>query len=328
MNVGVDAVITVKLFSDATGELTVTVNGKDYTANVVNGRATVSVSDLKAGTYDVVAKYSGDNNYNAAVATSSFTVSKVDSTMDVAVDGIVFGGDLTVDVVLPVDATGEVIITVDGTSYTAGINDGKATQVVKDLTAGSHVVVVKYAGDDKYTAVEIAKGVNVAKAQPVLGVVIADVDYGNGFVIEATLTGVNGAPLSGNVIVTVAGKEYIVEVTDGKGIATGDKLAAGTYGFAAVWAGNDNYNAVAENGDFKVNKIDSTVAVNADDIKVGENVTVTVNVPTDATGDVIIIVDGVDYTVAIENGKAVKTIADLKANDYTCLLYTSDAADE
>ena len=324
INVGEDAVITVKLFSDATGELTVTVNGKDYTANVVNGRATVSVSDLKAGNYDVVAKYSGDNNYNAAVATSSFTVSKVDSTMDVTINDIVFGGDLTVDAVLPGDATGEVIITVDGTSYTAGINDGKATQVVKDLTAGSHVVVVKYAGDDKYTAVEVAENVNVAKAQPVLGVVIADVDYGNGFVIEATLTGVNNAPLNGNVIVTVNGKEYTVKVTDGKGIATGDKLAAGTYAFAAAWAGNDNYNIVTENGDFKVNKIDSTVAVNADDIKVGENVTVTVNVPTDAT-DVIIIVDGVDYTVAIENGKAVKTIADLKANDYTVTVkYSGD----
>ena len=325
INVGEDAVITVKLFSDATGELTVTVNGKDYTANVVNGRATVYVSDLKAGTYDVVAKYSGDNNYNAAVATSSFTVSKVDSTMDVTVNDIVFGGDLTVDAVLPDDATGEVIITVDGTSYTAGINEGKATQVVKDLTAGSHVVVVKYAGDDKYTAVEIAKGVNVAKAQPVLGVVIADVDYGNGFVIEATLTGVNGAPLSGNVIVTVAGKEYTVKVTDGKGIATGDKLAAGTYAFAAAWAGDDNYNIVTENGDFKVNKIDSSVAVNVNNIKVGEELTVTVNVPSDATGDVTVSVDGKEYNVAIENGKAVKTIADLKANDYTVTVkYSGD----
>ena len=325
INVGEDAVITVKLFSDATGELTVTVNGKDYTANVVNGRATVSVSDLKAGNYDVVAKYSGDNNYNAAVATSSFTVSKVDSTMDVTINDIVFGGDLTVDVVLPVDATGEVIITVDGTSYTAGINDGKATQVVKDLTAGSHVVVVKYAGDDKYIGVEVAENVNVAKAQPVLGVVIADVDYGNGFVIEATLTGVNGAPLSGNVIVTVAGKEYTVKVTDGKGIATGDKLAAGTYAFAAAWAGDDNYNIVTENGDFKVNKIDSSVAVNVNNIKVGEELTITVNVPFDATGDVTVSVDGKEYNVAIENGKAVKTIADLKANDYTVTVkYSGD----
>ena len=325
INVGEDAVITVKLFSDATGSVTVTVNVKDYTANVVNGRATVSVSDLKAGNYDVVAKYSGDNNYNAAVATSSFTVSKVDSTMDVTVNDIVFGGDLTVDVVLPVDATGEVIITVDGTSYTAGINDGKATQVVKDLTAGSHVVVVKYAGDDKYTAVEIAKGVNVAKAQPVLGVVIADVDYGNGFVIEATLTGVNSAPLSGNVIVTVAGKEYTVKVTDGKGIATGDRLAAGTYAFAAVWAGDDNYNIVTENGDFKVNKVDSAIDVAVDSIEFGEDAVISVKLASDATGEVVITVNGEDYTAAIENGVASVTVSDLKAGDYTVTVkYSGD----
>ena len=325
IKVGEELTITVNVPSDATGDVTVSVDGKEYNVAIENGKAVKTIADLKANDYTVTVKYSGDNNYNAAVAASSFTVSKVDSTMDVTVNDIVFGGDLTVDAVLPVDATGEVVITVNGVDYPVPIVDGKATGTIGGLAAGDYTVTVKYAGDDKYVGVEITEGVNVAKAQPVLGVVIADVDYGNGFVIEATLTGVNNAPLSGNVIVTVAGKEYIVEVTDGKGIFTGDKLAAGTYGFAAAWAGNDNYNAVVENGDFKVNKIDSTVAVNADDIKVGENVTVTVNVPTDATGDVIIIVDGVDYTVAIENGKAVKTIADLKANDYTVTVkYSGD----
>ena len=325
IKVGEELTITVNVPSDATGDVTVSVDGKEYKVAIENGKAVKTISGLKADDYTVTVKYAGDNNYNAAVAASSFTVSKVDSTMDVTVNDIVFGGDLIVDAVLPGDATGEVVITVNGVDYHVSIENGKATGTISGLAAGDYPVTVKYVGDDKYTGVEVAENVNVAKAQPVLGVVIADVDYGNGFVIEATLTGVNNAPLSGNVIVTVAGKEYIVEVTDGKGIFTGDKLAAGTYGFAAAWAGNDNYNAVVENGDFKVNKIDSTVAVNADDIKVGENVTVTVNVPTDATGDVIIIVDGVDYTVAIENGKAVKTIADLKANDYTVTVkYSGD----
>ena len=317
IKVGEDAVISVKLLSDATGSVTVTVNGKDYTETVVNGVANVKVADLKAGTYDVAVKYSGDNNYNAAVATSSFTVSKVDSTMDVTVNDIVFGGDLTVDVVLPGDATGEVVITVNGVDYHVAIENGKATGTIGGLAAGDYTVAIKYVGDDKYTGVEVAENVNVAKAQPVLGVVIADVDYGNGFVIEATLTGVNGAPLSGNVIVTVAGKEYTVKVTDGKGIATGDKLAAGTYAFAAVWAGDDNYNIVTENGDFKVNKIDSAIDVAVSDIKVGEELTITVNVPSDATGDVTVSVDGKEYKVSIENGKAVKTISGLKADDYT-----------
>ena len=325
IKVGEDAVISVKLLSDATGSVTVTVNGKDYTETVVNGVANVKVADLKAGTYDVAVKYSGDNNYNAAVATSSFTVSKVDSTMDVTVNDIVFGGDLTVDVVLPGDATGEVVITVNGVDYHVAIENGKATGTIGGLVAGDYTVTVKYAGDDKYTAVEIAKGVNVAKAQPVLGVVIADVDYGNGFVIEATLTGVNGAPLSGNVIVTVAGKEYTVKVTDGKGIATGDKLAAGTYAFAAVWAGDDNYNIVTENGDFKVNKIDSSVVVNVNNIKVGEDAVISVKLASDATGEVVITVNGEDYTAAIENGVASVTVSDLKAGDYTVTVkYSGD----
>ena len=322
IKVGEDAVISVKLLSDATGSVTVTVNGKDYTETVVNGVANVKVADLKAGTYDVAVKYSGDNNYNAAVATSSFTVSKVDSTMDVTVNDIVFGGDLIVDISLPAVATGDVIITVKGedyilANYTEAVVDGKVTKTIGGLDAGYYTIAVKYAGDDNYNAVDVTKGVNVAKAQPVLGVVIADVDYGNGFVIEATLTGVNSAPLSGNVIVTVAGKEYTVKVTDGKGIATGDRLAAGTYAFAAAWAGDDNYNIVTENGDFKVNKVDSSVAVNVNDIKVGEELTITVNVPSDATGDVTVSVDGKEYKVAIENGKAVKTISGLKADDYT-----------
>ena len=317
IKVGEDAVISVKLASDATGEVVITVNGEDYTAAIENGVASVTVSDLKAGDYTVTVKYSGDNNYNVAVATSSFTVSKVDSTMDVTVNDIVFGGDLIVDAVLPGDATGEVVITVNGVDYHVSIENGKATGTISGLAAGDYPVTVKYVGDDKYTGVEVAENVNVAKAQPVLGVVIADVDYGNGFVIEATLTGVNSAPLSGNVIVTVNGKEYTVKVTDGKGIATGDKLAAGTYAFAAVWAGDDNYNIVTENGDFKVNKVDSPVAVNVNNIKVGEELTITVNVPSDATGDVTVSVDGKEYKVAIENGKAVKTISGLKADDYT-----------
>ena len=317
IKVGEDAVISVKLLSDATGSVTVTVNGKDYTETVVNGVANVKVADLKAGTYDVAVKYSGDNNYNAAVATSSFTVSKVDSTMDVTVNDIVFGGDLIVDAVLPDDATGEVVITVNGVDYHVSIENGKATGTISGLAAGDYTVTVKYAGDDKYNGVEVAENVNVAKAQPVLGVVIADVDYGNGFVIEATLTGVNNAPLSGNVIVTVNGKEYTVKVTDGKGIFTGDKLAAGTYGFAAAWAGDDNYNAVAENGDFKVNKVDSTIDVAVDTIEFGEDAVISVKLASDATGEVVITVNGEDYTAAIENGVVSVTVSGLKADDYT-----------
>ena len=316
IKVGEDATITVNVPSDATGSVTITVNGKDYTVAIVNGKVVQTISGLGAGSYDVTVKYVGDNNYNASSNSAKFSVSKVTPSMDVTVDNIVFGDDLTVNVVLPVDATGSVTVTVDGMDYNVAIVDGKATQSISGLNAGNHTVIVKYNGDDKYTVAEVAKSISVAKANPVLDVIIADVDYNNVFTIEATLNGVNNAKLTGDVIVTINGKDYVVSVVNGKGTLVADKLDAGSYAFSAKFAGNDNYTAEQISGNFKVNKIDSTIDVSVDDINVGEDVTITVSVPVDATGDIIITVNGEDYTVAIVNGKAIKTITNLGAGTY------------
>ena len=88
------------MLSDATGSVSVTVNGKDYTETVVNGVANVKVADLKAGTYDVAVKYSGDNNYNANQNTTEFTVSKIsDYNMNITVPEFKEGVNSTIYVV-------------------------------------------------------------------------------------------------------------------------------------------------------------------------------------------------------------------------------------
>lgn len=90
------------------------------------------------------------------------------------------------------------------------------------------------------------------------------------------------------MIVTVNNKDYTVAVTDGKGNATGVKLAAGTYDFTAKFAGSDNYNDVSDSGNFKVNKVDSAIYVAVNDIKVGEDAVITVKLFGDATGSVTV----------------------------------------
>ncbi|URN50299.1 Ig-like domain repeat protein [Methanobrevibacter sp. TLL-48-HuF1] len=312
---GENATVSVILPANVTGNVTVNVNNKNYTKNNVNGTVIFTISDLAVGTYNVTASFVGDEAQG--MATAVFKVSQLTPDLNITVNNIIFGEDLTVEVNLPADATGEVIITVDGKNYTVTIKNGKATQVVKDLTANNYTIAVKYTGNNKYTPIEITKNISVAKADANLDVSIADVDYKNIFTIEAVLMGINGVKLTGDVIININNKLYTVKVVDGKGTTAGDALAAGTYNFTATWTGNNNYNNIKSEGVFKVNKIDSNITVNADDIKVGENATVTVNVPSDATGNVIITVDGKDYTVAIVDGKAVKTIADLKANNYT-----------
>ena len=154
------------------------------------------------------------------------------------------------------------------------------------------------------------------KLNPNLNVFIKDVNYGENLTIYATLNGVNNTNLTGNVIVTINNKNYSVVVINGKGNVSADKLPAGLYNFSATWAGNDNYNGTNISGGFKINKIDSTIAINVEDIKVGENATIIVNLDSDATGNVTITLDNQNYTVAINEGQTIKVIGGLKAGTY------------
>ena len=335
---GNDAVITATLTpTTATGNVTFTINGKTENANIVDGVASATFKDLTPGDYIVNVNYDGDDACDGSTNSTSFNVAKADSSVVISVDDVVYGDDVTVVAAVSSGATGNVTFTVNGVNKSAAVADGKANAVsvgkdvynaaisngsvkvvVSGLDAGNYSVVASYAGDNNYKASNSTAKFNVAKADANLDVSIADVDYQNIFTIEAVLTGINGAKLTGDVMVSINNiLLFTVKVVDGNGTFAGDTLIVGSYNFTARWAGNDNYNNIKSEGVFKVNKIDSNITVNADDIKVGENATVTVNVSSDATGDVIITVDGKNYTVAIVDGKAVKTIADLKANNYT-----------
>ena len=64
--------------SAATGSVIFTVNGENKTTTIKSGKATLTLTDLKAGNYTVTAFYNGDNNLDASASnTISFSVSDV-----------------------------------------------------------------------------------------------------------------------------------------------------------------------------------------------------------------------------------------------------------
>ena len=258
---------------------------------------------------NAIFKYGGDNT----------GVSKEKPKMNViAEDSIIFGENLTVKVELPKDANPSwVLMSVGEIYYYVKIDDeGVSLWNMTGLEAGIQYIKIGYRGNNKYEAVEVFHTVNVIKANPNLNVFIKDVNYGENLTIYATLNGVNNTNLTGNVIVTINNKNYSVVVINGKGNVSVDKLPAGLYNFSATWAGNDNYNGTNISGGFKINKIDSTIAINVEDIKVGENATIIVNLDGDATGNVTITLDNQNYTVAINEGQTIKVISGLKAGTY------------
>ena len=65
----------ISLPSDATGNVIVTVDGKNYTGIIHEGKVVVSISDLSNGVYSFVVYYDGDDKYLNCSYTGNFTIS-------------------------------------------------------------------------------------------------------------------------------------------------------------------------------------------------------------------------------------------------------------
>ena len=75
LTAGKAATTTIKLPENATGNITVTIDGKiTSVVNLTNGSATITIPELSAGKHDVVISYSGDGNYAAFSQNSTVTV--------------------------------------------------------------------------------------------------------------------------------------------------------------------------------------------------------------------------------------------------------------
>ena len=100
---------------DATGNVTISVNGTEYNTTVDKGKAVFNIENLTAGNKTIAVAYAGDDKYFANYTTAAISVSKSKvSDMEVEISDIDAGDNLTVIVKLPDDATGQVLIDIDG----------------------------------------------------------------------------------------------------------------------------------------------------------------------------------------------------------------------
>ena len=123
------------------------------TADVVDGVATLAVSDLAVGDHTFSAKYLGDDHYAASTSSQSLvTVERAvagDVVLSLSTAKQVYGLGTTATVTIPA-ATGDVALLVDDkTVGTATLADGIATIALPTtLAVGNHSVVASYAGTE------------------------------------------------------------------------------------------------------------------------------------------------------------------------------------
>ena len=319
---GEEAVITATVTNGATGTVTFFVNGKTYVVDITDSVATLKIADLTTGDYPVFAHYNGDKYYKTSYNSTTFNVAKLASTTTVNVSDIKVGEDAVISIAVPEITSGVVSVTVGDAIYNVAVVDGKGSLTLSGLASGSYDVVAKFNGDDKYLASEDSAKFNVTKLASTIDIAVDNIKVGENAVISVALP----EDATGEVIISVNGKNYTVMTKYGMANVTISDLANGTYSVDVFYNGDDIYAPIKNSTAFTVSKVsDYNMTVDIADIVKGENATITVSVPEDGTGSVIVTINGTDYNGTVVNGTAKVIIPGLDEGSYKVVtFYTGD----
>ena len=156
---GEDSVINVVGPKDATGNVTVLVNGKSYNVILVNGSAKLTIKDLAAGNYNVTVTYSGDKNYEKQVIRTNFTVDinkkvnlNISDIVMIYKDGTRMVAVLTDYLGNPI-ANATVYFTINGQTYAKTTDANGTASMGLNLVSNIYNAAVSYNGSDMYNAV-------------------------------------------------------------------------------------------------------------------------------------------------------------------------------
>ena len=318
INAGENAVINIAVSNGTSGVASVLVGDMSYNVAVVDGKGTLTLSNLIAKSYDVVVKFEGNDVYLPSQDATKFTVSKIVSATNITVSDINVGDDAVIDIAVSNVTSGVISVRVDNTVYNVVIVDGKGTLVVSNLAAGYYTVVAKFAENDMYLASMDTVRFTVSKLASTITVNVGNINVGEDAVIGIAVPEVT----SGVASVTVNGKSYNVAIVDGKGSLIVSGLAAGSYDVVAKFAETDMYLASENSAKFTVSKlVISSMDVDVKDIKVGDDAVISVALPEDATGNVTVNVNGKNYTAIVKYGVASVTVPNLANGTYSVSVF-------
>ena len=219
---------------------------------------------------------------------------------------------------------GEVIFSINGTNYTAGVVDGVAKISVYFDEVGDYVISANYKNNRLYNGSFVQKTVSVTKTDVNLTADIGDIVYGENPIVSINVTSVAGVNVTGDVVLTISGKKYIVNVVNALAVfEIPEMLDAGEYHIDVSYLGSEKYNAADGAADFTVAKKEITMNVTID--KDYRDITVYVNLSEKLDGNLTVLVNNTPYTLSYTNGTGSLILKNLTYGNYTIsAVFTKD----
>ena len=309
-------------------DISINLNGKDFTVKTGNdGKATLPI-DLLPGKYTAKIKFNEDNIYLSSSVSSNIIVNKVATALTTGDINITYGDSANLIIALK-DRNNAVLkgkdisVNLNGKDYVVKTgNDGKATLPI-DLLPGKYTAKIKFNEDSIYLSSSVSSNVVVNKVATALTANDINIVYGDSAnLIIALIDAKSNALVGKDISVNLNGKDYVVKTgNDGKAALPID-LVPGKYTAKIEFKGDNIYLATSVNSNIVVNKVSTSLTVNDINIIYGDsaNLIITLKNRNNAVlkgKDISVNLNGKDYSVKTGNdGKATLPV-DLIPGKYT-----------
>ena len=302
---GNKTIMTIDLPSDVTGNVKLILDEKLLKEfNLINGTMSVTLpEDLAVGMHDIVVKYVGDEKYDESNANASFNVIKAQPDIHVNNLTSVVGETVTLNISVPIDATGIVLITINGTNYFDDIENGIANLTISNLKEGNYLVNVEYLGNNNYNNISAVASIKIdGKKESILNIKLpSDIQLDDNNVVSLDL------PLDaqGNVTLKIDGKIVSIDsVVNGNVNLSFGNLSSGNHFVEIIYSGDEKY---ASNSSSFIYSIENDLKIIIDGIEYSVNVTNgTVTIETNKSENPkTVVIDGMEYPVSVINGTAI-----------------------
>ena len=261
---------TVTLPENATGNMTIS-NGKTVDVakkgKVKKGKLVVEIKndEYPVGEYEWTFTYLGDDIYKNSTdqATSNILIIESKITPENKTIEMIFDDKSKVN--YTTDPEGLEAIKFESTNESVVTVTSKG--VIKAVGAGKAKIIIKFDGNENYTASNATVSVTVEKAKSTLTVPDVTFDYGKKGTSNTTFTGATG------INATVNDTNAVVEI-DGT-VITVSNLTVGTYTLTVTTVPDANHKKTTKTADITVNKADSKVDVDVPKLYYGSSANVT-----------------------------------------------------
>lgn len=307
--------IVIGAESDSDGAITIKINGIETDGTYVIP---------SEGTYNITAESAETGMYKKGFNYTSFKAFKEVSTVNVTVLPGRALEESQIIVKVTEGATGRIIVKLNDTQVYRGFANETDAVSLGNLSAGSYVLNVTYEGDASYNMSQDIKEFTVFKSESWISCDSIEIVQGN----VATLTVHVNEGAEGKVSAVIGNNTYWGDILNNTATVIIADLDAGKYDVDVFYWGDERFDSSLNNTLITVKK-----KMSPDDLKIDVNVLqgstspkFTIKLPSDATGNLTVIVDGkTRYAESLVGGSATVSVGELSFGKHNVqVVYSGD----